>query len=49
LRASRPVEAKPSLERVRLEGPFSNKALLGVGWSDAETRTIAARSRGGSR
>jgi tetratricopeptide (TPR) repeat protein len=28
--------AKPSLQRVRLEGPFSNKALLGVGWSDAE-------------
>ena len=38
LQASRPVEAKPSLERVRLEGPFSNKALLGVGWSDAETK-----------
>jgi len=38
LQASRPVEAKPSLERVRIEGPFSNKALLGVGWSDAETK-----------
>ena len=38
LQASRPVEAKPSLQRVRLEGPFSNKALLGVGWSDAETK-----------
>ena len=38
LQASRPVEAKPSLERVRLEGPFSNKALLGVGWSDAENK-----------
>ena len=38
LQASRPVEARPSLERVRLEGPFSNKALLGVGWSDAETK-----------
>ncbi len=38
LQASRPVEAKPSLERVRLEGPFSNKALLGVGWSDAESK-----------
>ena len=23
------------LERVRLDGPFSNKALLGVGWADA--------------
>ena len=38
LQASRPVDAKPSLQRVRLEGPFSNKALLGVGWSDAETQ-----------
>jgi tetratricopeptide (TPR) repeat protein len=28
--------AKPPLQRVRLNGPFSNKALLGVGWSDAE-------------
>jgi tetratricopeptide (TPR) repeat protein len=36
LQAARPVEAKPSLQRVRLNGPFSNKALLGVGWSDAE-------------
>jgi hypothetical protein len=36
LQASRPMEAKPSLQRVRLDGPFSNKALLGVGWADAE-------------
>lgn len=28
--------AKPVLQRVRLDGPFSNKALLGVGWVDAE-------------
>jgi len=28
--------AKVPLQRVRLEGPFSNKALLGVGWADAE-------------
>ena len=28
--------AKYPLQRVRLEGPFSNKALLGVGWADAE-------------
>jgi hypothetical protein len=27
---------KAPLQRVRLEGPFSNKALLGVGWADAE-------------
>jgi hypothetical protein len=37
LQDSRPSEAKPLLQRVRLEGPFSNKALLGVGWADAET------------
>lgn len=28
-------EAKRYLDRVRLEGPFSNKALLGLGWADA--------------
>ena len=28
--------AREPLQRVRLEGPFSNKALLGVGWADAE-------------
>ncbi|HET7923328.1 MAG TPA: hypothetical protein VFL30_00430 [Rhodanobacteraceae bacterium] len=42
LQAARPVEAKPSLQRVRLDGPFSNKALLGVGWSDAETTDYRA-------
>jgi tetratricopeptide (TPR) repeat protein len=36
LQAERPVEAKPALQRVRLQGPYSNKALLGVGWADAE-------------
>ena len=36
LQAERPVEAKPALQRVRLAGPYSNKALLGVGWADAE-------------
>jgi hypothetical protein len=35
LQADRPVDAKPSLQRVRLDGPYSNKALLGVGWADA--------------
>jgi hypothetical protein len=28
--------AREPLQRVRLHGPFSNKALLGVGWADAE-------------
>ncbi len=35
LQAKRPAEAKPILERVRLEGPYSSKALLGAGWADA--------------
>ncbi len=37
LQDGQPMAAKPALQRVRLEGPFSNKALLGVGWADAET------------
>ncbi len=37
LQAKRPAEAKPILERIRLEGPFSSKALLGVGWAEAGT------------
>ena len=36
LKDGQPVAAKIPLQRVRLEGPFSNKALLGVGWADAE-------------
>jgi hypothetical protein len=35
LQSNQPQLAKPPLERVRLDGPFSNKALLGVGWADA--------------
>ncbi len=35
LQAKRPADAKPILERVRLEGPFSSMALLGVGWADS--------------
>ncbi|MDJ0757970.1 MAG: tetratricopeptide repeat protein [Woeseiaceae bacterium] len=34
-----PQAAKLPLQRVRLEGPFSNKALLGVGWADAEQQS----------
>ena len=36
LQDGQPQAAKEPLQRVRLEGPFSNKALLGVGWADAE-------------
>jgi tetratricopeptide (TPR) repeat protein len=35
LQAQRPAEANPILERVRLDGPYSSKALLGVGWADS--------------
>jgi Flp pilus assembly protein TadD len=36
LQANRPADAKPILQRVRLEGPYSTRALLGVGWADAQ-------------
>jgi hypothetical protein len=32
--AAQPTLAKQYLDRVRLSGPFSNKALLGLGWTD---------------
>ncbi len=35
LKAERPAEARLVLERVRLEGPQSSKALLGLGWADS--------------
>ncbi|MEO7775277.1 MAG: hypothetical protein ABIT36_13385 [Steroidobacteraceae bacterium] len=35
LQAEQPARAKPVLERVRLNGAQSNKALLGVGWAAA--------------
>ncbi len=35
LQAKRPADARPILERVRLEGPYSSMALLGVGWADS--------------
>jgi hypothetical protein len=35
LQAEQPAKAKVALERVRLSGPYSNKALLGTGWADA--------------
>ncbi len=36
LQDGQPAAAKEPLQRVHLDGPFSNKALLGVGWADAE-------------
>lgn len=33
--AGQPAQAKQYLDRVRLSGPFSSKALLGSGWADA--------------
>lgn len=38
LKDGKPNEAKAVLQRVRLRGPQSNKALLGVGWADAAER-----------
>ncbi len=35
LQADQPARARVALERVRLNGPYSNKALLGTGWADA--------------
>jgi Tetratricopeptide repeat len=35
LQADEPARAKTALERVRLNGPYSNKALLGMGSADA--------------
>jgi tetratricopeptide (TPR) repeat protein len=35
LQAGQPVAARVALDRVRLEGPQANKALLGAGWADA--------------
>jgi tetratricopeptide (TPR) repeat protein len=35
LQSDQPARARPALARVRLNGPYSNKALLGIGWADA--------------
>ena len=40
LQSNQPTAAKKPLQRVRLDGPFSNKALLGVGWADAENENF---------
>lgn len=36
LQASEPAKAREALQRVRLNGPFSSRALLGAGWADAQ-------------
>ena len=38
LQAARPDEARASLQRVRMQGMLSNKALLGFGWAAAELK-----------
>lgn len=40
LQDGQPQAARAPLQRVRLEGPFSSKALLGVGWADAEVENF---------
>lgn len=37
IESGKPALAKPYLDRVRLSGPFSNKALLGAGWAEASS------------
>ena len=49
LQAKRPADARPILERVRLEGPFSSMALLGVGWADSALGDLSGRWCRGSR
>ncbi|GAA5524707.1 hypothetical protein Maes01_01264 [Microbulbifer aestuariivivens] len=34
--AGEPERARPYFDRVHLEGPFSNRALLGAGWAEAQ-------------
>ena len=36
LQKKNPQKARLALERVRLSGPYSNKALLALGWADAQ-------------
>ena len=36
LQANKPAAARSALERVRLAGPYSTRALLGMGWADAQ-------------
>ncbi len=42
LQNGNPQRARKTLERVRLEGPLSNRALLGTGWADSESGNFGA-------
>ena len=42
LQQGRDSDARPVLARVRLNGPFSAKALLGAGWADAAAQDYRA-------
>ncbi len=42
LQAGEPAAARLALERVRLTGPQSSKALLGAGWADAAAKQYQA-------
>ncbi len=46
LQNSQGAAAKPVLRRVRIEGPYSNRALLGLGWAELTTDGAAARRKG---
>ena len=35
MQANKPEEARTAFQRVRLDGPSSNKALLGLGWAES--------------
>lgn len=41
LRQQQPTEAREQLLKVRLQGPYSNSALLGLGWSYAQNGLYA--------
>ena len=40
LKQGDPARSRKALERVRLQGPFSGKALLGAGWADAQAEAF---------
>lgn len=42
LQWDKPAQARAVLERVRLHGPFSSKALLGAGWADLAQKNYRA-------